>query len=133
VIVVNIDIDIIIVIVIIIIIIIIIYYFIFSNVLNGTYIYIKEPLKIPTGMLIFNDLSFKGFWMTRWSNSAPLEAKTRMFEDIADLVKRRKLSSKVTYFDINNWRDSFSSCDFLGGVSSSKAVLRLNTPSKPLS
>lgn len=26
----------------------------------------KRPVSVPTGKLIFNDLSYRGFWMTRW-------------------------------------------------------------------
>ena len=26
----------------------------------------RQPLKIPNGMLIFQDIAWRGFWITRW-------------------------------------------------------------------
>lgn len=26
----------------------------------------KQPVQVPTGNLIFNDISLRGFWMSRW-------------------------------------------------------------------
>ncbi|PGH23006.1 hypothetical protein AJ80_02921 [Polytolypa hystricis UAMH7299] len=31
----------------------------------------KLPLTIPAGMLIFNNLAFRGFWVSRWSDKNP--------------------------------------------------------------
>nr|XP_012218506.1 PREDICTED: probable trans-2-enoyl-CoA reductase, mitochondrial [Linepithema humile]XP_012218507.1 PREDICTED: probable trans-2-enoyl-CoA reductase, mitochondrial [Linepithema humile] len=54
----------------------------------------REPLTVPTAALIFKDISFKGFWMTAWTN-ANKESQERidMFEDLANLFKNKKLQS----------------------------------------
>lgn len=26
----------------------------------------KQPVQVPTGTLIFNDISLRGFWISRW-------------------------------------------------------------------
>lgn len=36
----------------------------------------RQPLKIPNGMLIFKNLSFRGFWLRRWKETAnPAEVR----------------------------------------------------------
>lgn len=42
----------------------------------------KEALKIPNGFLIFRDLRFRGFWLTRWLRDADDAARDRMFAEI---------------------------------------------------
>ena len=46
----------------------------------------KEALKIPNGFLIFRDLAFRGFWLTRWLRTASNEEKDAMFGEIFRLA-----------------------------------------------
>ncbi|KAH8660762.1 hypothetical protein BGZ60DRAFT_506993 [Tricladium varicosporioides] len=46
----------------------------------------KQPLELPTGLLIFKDLKFSGFWVSRWSDGHP-EEKKRMVEEILELTR----------------------------------------------
>ncbi|MBU3666084.1 MAG: zinc-binding dehydrogenase [Chthoniobacterales bacterium] len=46
----------------------------------------KEALKIPNGFLIFRDLCFRGFWLTRWLKTADAAACTSMFGEIFRLA-----------------------------------------------
>ncbi|KAH8300654.1 hypothetical protein KR018_001745 [Drosophila ironensis] len=51
----------------------------------------REPVTVATGPLIFKDVAFKGFWMTRWSKenySAP--ERTEMFQEIFSLMEKGK-------------------------------------------
>lgn len=48
----------------------------------------KEALKIPNGFLIFRNLDFRGFWLTRWLRSASEEEKNAMFGEIFRLAAR---------------------------------------------
>ena len=41
-------------------------------------------------MLIFKDISAKGFWMTRWYNKGSLEKRIEMVEEIFDLHRAGK-------------------------------------------
>lgn len=47
----------------------------------------KQPLELPTGLLIFKDLKFSGFWVSRWSDKNP-EAKKEMVEEILGWTKK---------------------------------------------
>jgi NADPH:quinone reductase-like Zn-dependent oxidoreductase len=46
----------------------------------------KEALKIPNGFLIFRDLEFRGFWLTRWLRSASADGKNGVFDEVFRLA-----------------------------------------------
>lgn len=46
----------------------------------------KQPLDLPTGLLIFKDLNFSGFWVSRWSDNNP-QGKKKMVEEILQLTR----------------------------------------------
>jgi len=47
----------------------------------------KQPLMLPTGALIFKDIKFSGFWVSRWSDAQP-EEKKRTVEEVLDLTRK---------------------------------------------
>ena len=49
----------------------------------------KQPLQLPTAALIFKDIKFSGFWVSRWSD-AHAEEKKRTVEEILDLTRQGK-------------------------------------------
>ncbi|XP_066597564.1 enoyl-[acyl-carrier-protein] reductase, mitochondrial [Prorops nasuta] len=52
----------------------------------------REPLTIPASALIFKDLTFKGFWMTAWSETHKnTQEKEDMYKDLAALFIEKKL------------------------------------------
>lgn len=55
----------------------------------------RQPLKIPNGLLIFRDLEFKGFWLSRWRKAASRETWDGMIVEIAKLAAAGKLHSHV--------------------------------------
>jgi trans-2-enoyl-CoA reductase len=46
----------------------------------------KQPLQLPTAALIFKDIKFSGFWVSRWSDANP-EEKKRMVEEILEMTR----------------------------------------------
>ncbi|XP_072760655.1 enoyl-[acyl-carrier-protein] reductase, mitochondrial [Anoplolepis gracilipes] len=54
----------------------------------------REPLTIPIAALIFKNISFKGFWMTAWTD-ANKESQERedMFKNLATLFKDKRLQA----------------------------------------
>jgi len=46
----------------------------------------KQPLKIPNALLIFKDLAFCGFWLTRWKAESDAIARGEVFSRLAGLV-----------------------------------------------
>lgn len=47
----------------------------------------KEALKIPNGFLIFRDLRFRGFWLTRWMRLARPAERAEMFGHVFSMAR----------------------------------------------
>lgn len=60
----------------------------------------KQPLTIPAGMLIFKDLRFAGFWVSRWSDVCPSE-KLVAVKEVLRLTREGKF--KDTPFAEVRW------------------------------
>jgi trans-2-enoyl-CoA reductase len=41
-----------------------------------------QPLRIPNGLLIFKDIDFRGFWVTRWYRNASPGARDALFNQL---------------------------------------------------
>jgi trans-2-enoyl-CoA reductase len=58
---------------------------------NGEYItygaMAKAPLALPASLLIFKNLAFRGFWMSRWTDTHSVEERTTMINDLIALMK----------------------------------------------
>jgi len=49
----------------------------------------KQPVTLPTPLLIFKNISFDGFWVSKWSEANP-EEKKRCVDEILDLTRQGK-------------------------------------------
>lgn len=49
----------------------------------------KQPVMLPTGLLIFRDLRFHGFWLSRWAN-ANRQGKKETVDEILGLIREGK-------------------------------------------
>lgn len=47
----------------------------------------KQPVTLPTGLLIFKNIAFDGFWVSRWSDANP-DQKTACVEEVLDLTRK---------------------------------------------
>src|SRR5881227_4105603 len=54
-----------------------------------------QPLKIPTGLLIFKDLRFRGIWINKWYDDATMQERMEAFKSLFDMAKRGLLKTKV--------------------------------------
>ncbi|XP_055533020.1 enoyl-[acyl-carrier-protein] reductase, mitochondrial [Wyeomyia smithii] len=54
----------------------------------------REPVTVPTASLIFKDLKYCGFWMTRWTKENSLSPKrSEMFEELFGLIVKNALAA----------------------------------------
>ncbi|KAI9262112.1 hypothetical protein BY458DRAFT_515467, partial [Sporodiniella umbellata] len=62
---------------------------------NGQYVTYgamsKGPLSLPASLLIFKNISFHGFWVSKWAEVHSPEERYKMFEDIMHLMNQGKL------------------------------------------
>ncbi|MGH8100058.1 MAG: MDR family NADPH-dependent oxidoreductase [Chthoniobacterales bacterium] len=54
-----------------------------------------QPLKIPTGLLIFKDLRFRGIWINKWYDNASQAERMSAFNPLFDMAKRGLLKTKI--------------------------------------
>jgi NADPH:quinone reductase-like Zn-dependent oxidoreductase len=54
-----------------------------------------QPLKIPTGLLIFKDLRFRGIWINKWYDNATPAERIETFRPIFEMAKRGLLKTQV--------------------------------------
>jgi trans-2-enoyl-CoA reductase len=47
----------------------------------------KQPLALPAGMLIFKNLNFTGFWVSKWSDRN-IEEKQKTVESVLDMIRK---------------------------------------------
>jgi trans-2-enoyl-CoA reductase len=50
-----------------------------------------RPVQIPTGRLIFNDISMRGFWLTRWNETHSRAERVAMVNTLLDIMKAGEL------------------------------------------
>ena len=55
----------------------------------------KQPFTVGAGPLIFKDLQYRGFWVSRWFREAPRERALAMIGEIAELVRAGQLEVPV--------------------------------------
>ena len=54
-----------------------------------------QPLKIPTGLLIFKDLRFRGIWINKWYDNATQAQRLETFRPIFEMARHGLLQTKV--------------------------------------
>lgn len=54
-----------------------------------------QPLKIPTGLLIFKDLRFRGIWINHWYDNATMAERMAAFNPLFDMAKRGVLKTNI--------------------------------------
>jgi len=54
-----------------------------------------QPLKIPTGLLIFKDLRFRGIWINKWYDNATPSERVEAFRPLFDMAARGLLKTKI--------------------------------------
>jgi NADPH:quinone reductase-like Zn-dependent oxidoreductase len=84
----------------------------------------KEALKIPNGFLIFRDIRFRGFWLTRWLREAGDAQRREMFDEIFRLAAGGcfppRVGSEFGLEDVKQALDAAAS-----GSAGGKIILRL--------
>eukprot|EP00054_Salpingoeca_dolichothecata_P026593 m.191279 g.191279 ORF g.191279 m.191279 type:complete len:176 (+) comp25705_c0_seq24:520-1047(+) len=67
----------------------------------------KQPLSVPVGLLIFNDIRFHGFWMTRWNEEHSAEDRNAMLDTVADLIVDHKIQQRTETLPLESYQEAF--------------------------
>ncbi|KAL1494380.1 hypothetical protein ABEB36_009988 [Hypothenemus hampei] len=88
----------------------------------------REPLTVPTSALIFKDLQFKGFWMTRWSkeNYSSVD-RFEMFDELISMMTNNELKGPThEMIDFENFREALLNTLTIQGMIGKKYILKFN-------
>lgn len=84
----------------------------------------REPVTIPTSAFIFKDLSFYGFWMTRWNEQADPSKKDTMITELVSLMVEGKVKGPVhKLVKFNNYEDALGNALSDKGFTGCKYIL----------
>ncbi|KAH6604971.1 mitochondrial trans-2-enoyl- reductase [Trichoderma cornu-damae] len=62
----------------------------------------RQPVALPVGLLIFKDIRFVGFWLSRW-NQQDVAGRGHMIDYIVDLIRGGKLKDVPLHELAWNW------------------------------
>lgn len=83
----------------------------------------REPLTIPTGALIFKDISFRGYWMTLWKNSHSKEDYEQMCGELFQLMADGKFKSAAhKLIPIDQYKEAMVLLTDLKGMTGQKIL-----------
>lgn len=51
----------------------------------------RQPITLPTGPFIFNNLIARGFWLSKWTEKASKSEREAMLKEVSDLIAQEKL------------------------------------------
>ncbi len=55
----------------------------------------RRSLKVPNSMLIFKDLTLRGFWLSSYFKAKPMREITEIYEQLAALIREGKLFQNI--------------------------------------
>jgi trans-2-enoyl-CoA reductase len=55
----------------------------------------RQPLKIPNGLLIFQDIAWRGFWVTRWFQNATPEKRFAVLAELFELIRLGVIATPI--------------------------------------
>jgi len=66
------------------------------------------PMMVPTGPLIFKDVSLRGFWLTEWKRQNPKEQE-EMYRTVAEyFISKKLVSTPRTVLPMTDFKKVFS-------------------------
>ncbi|XP_050298766.1 enoyl-[acyl-carrier-protein] reductase, mitochondrial isoform X2 [Anthonomus grandis grandis] len=86
----------------------------------------RDPLTVPTSALIFKDLQFRGFWMTRWSkeNSTSID-RFEMFSELISMMTSNELKGPAyEMVDFKDFKRALLNTLTIRGMIGKKFILR---------
>uniref|UniRef100_W8BRD8 Enoyl-[acyl-carrier-protein] reductase, mitochondrial n=1 Tax=Ceratitis capitata TaxID=7213 RepID=W8BRD8_CERCA len=85
----------------------------------------REPVVASTAALIFKDIAFHGFWMTRWSKeNYNSSQRTHMFSELCDLIEQGKFVAPVhEMVPLQKFKDAVAAALDFKGFAGKKFIL----------
>lgn len=88
----------------------------------------REPVTVATGPLIFKDISFRGFWMTRWSKeNYDVPERSKMMKELCELIEQGKFVAPThEMVPLANFKDAAAAALSFKGFTGKKYILDMS-------
>lgn len=85
----------------------------------------REPVIVPTSSLIFKDMQFRGFWMTRWREQKGKSPEAKeMFDELVKMIQSGQLKApNHELVPFENYQSAMKNALSLHGFSEAKLML----------
>uniref|UniRef100_A0A1A9UCU8 Enoyl-[acyl-carrier-protein] reductase, mitochondrial n=1 Tax=Glossina austeni TaxID=7395 RepID=A0A1A9UCU8_GLOAU len=85
----------------------------------------REPIAVATAALIFKDISFRGFWMTRWTKeNCTAPERFKMFEELSKLIEQKQFVAPVhEMVPLEKYKDATKAALDFKGFTGKKYIL----------
>lgn len=81
----------------------------------------REALTIPNSALIFKDIAFRGFWMTRWSTERSAEERHQMYTELFKYMACEELQPPIHRFiPLAEYTETLTKLADVNGMTGSK-------------
>lgn len=82
----------------------------------------REALTIPNSALIFKDIAFKGYWMSRWADEHP-DQRDEMYKDLFKLMMSGEFKAAAHKFvSINDFQSALAEKSSVKGMTGDKIL-----------
>ncbi|KAH8420998.1 hypothetical protein KR222_001596 [Zaprionus bogoriensis] len=88
----------------------------------------REPVTVATGPLIFKDIAFRGFWMTRWSKeNYSVPERGQMFNELCQLIEQGKfVAPSHEMVPLEKFKDAAAAALNFKGFTGKKFILNMS-------
>lgn len=81
----------------------------------------REPLTIPNSALIFKDIAFRGFWMSKWSKEHSAEERHGMYNKLFEYMASGDFKPPIHRFiSLNEYKDALAQLADVKGMTGEK-------------
>lgn len=69
----------------------------------------RRPVTVPNQFLIFRDMSFRGFWLSRWLKGASRDEVAAVYEELVTMIRAGQLQQMVdSVHDLAEYAEAFA-------------------------
>lgn len=86
----------------------------------------REALTIPNAALIFKDIAFRGYWMSRWSKESSSEQRKEMFDELFNLMANGQFKPAIhTLISLDEYKEALARIADVKGMTGQKFLFDL--------
>jgi len=68
----------------------------------------RKPITIPTSLLLFKNISLKGFWLSKWIEEHSVDERLKMYDSLFNLIRRGRLMLWMEKWKFNQFTSALN-------------------------